>query len=295
MRWMPAGAIFKHELGGLLASWLVRLWFVATVVWTLLALAASWGSLQTAPMLQAMLFPYLVFPWFLVVMVLGISPVTGSRLDWLSDGILSRPITRWEYLFASWAARVIAVLAVYLAVIVPVTLLAVFAKRNVAEDQVTGYGLLATLTAVSLIQIFQVTLGFLVGTLLRRPMLAAVVLVFTWLPVNLVLSTFSLEQFSPWTMYQAVPSLLRTPWSVAKADEAPAQAKDDAQALAAQAELFARLLSGQAPTPAQPQRGGFLQPREFSNLSLMKILAGYGLPSLAALALSLLVFNRRDL
>jgi hypothetical protein len=61
-----------------------------------------------------LLFPYLVFPWFLVVMVLGISPVTGSRLDSLSDGILSRPITRYEYLLAAWAARVTAVLAVYL-------------------------------------------------------------------------------------------------------------------------------------------------------------------------------------
>ena len=292
---MPAGAILKHELGGLLASWLVRLWFVATVVLTLLILAANWGATQTAPMLQALLFPYLVFPWFLVVMVLGISPVTGSRLDSVSDGILSRPITRYEYLLAAWAARVTAVLAVYLVVMLPVVLLAVFAKRNVVEDEVTAYGVFATLAVVGLTQTFLVTLGFLMGTLLRRPMLAAVVLVFTWFPVNLVLSTFSLEQFSPWTMYQAVPSLLRTPWSVAKADEAPAQAKDDAQALAAQAELFARLLSGQAPAPAQPQRGGFFQPREFPNLSLMKILAGYGLPSLAALVVSLLVLNRRDL
>jgi hypothetical protein len=295
MRWMPAGAIFKHELGGLLASWLVRLWFVATVVLTLLILAANWGSTQTAPMLQALLFPYLVFPWFLVVMVLGISPVTGSRLDSLSDGILSRPITRYEYLLAAWAARVTAVLAVYLAVMVPVVLLAVFAKRNVAEDQVTAYGVFATLTVVGLIQTFLVTLGFLMGTLLRRPMLAAVVLVFTWLPVNLVLSTFSLEQFSPFTMYQAVPSLLRTPWSVAVQPDEPEATRRDAEALAAQADQFMRLLSGQSPPPARPQSGGFLQPKVFENLSVLRILAGYGLPSLAALALSLLVFNRRDL
>jgi hypothetical protein len=219
LRWMPAGAIFQHELDGLWTSWLVRSWLAATAVLTLLIVSTNWGTTQTAPMLQAVLFPYLVLPWFLVAMVLGISPVTGSRLDSLSDGILSRPITRYEYLLASWAARVVTVLAVYLAVIVPVVLLAMFAKRNVAEDQVTTYGLLATLTVVGLIQTFLVTLGFLMGTLLRRPMLAAVVLVLTWLPVNSVLSIFDLAQFSAFSMCQAVPTLLRTPWSAGEDDK----------------------------------------------------------------------------
>lgn len=295
LRWMPAGAILKHELGSLLASWLVRLWFIATVVLTLLILPANWGTMQTAPMLQALLFPYLVFPWFLVVMLLGISPVTGSRLDSLADGILSRPVTRHEYLLAAWAARVLVVLAVYLVVMAPVVLLAVFARREVAEDHVTVYGVISTLAVVGLIQTFLVTLGFLVGTLLRRPMLAAVVLVFTWLPINLVLSTFSLEQFSPLTMYQAVPTLLRTPWTAVEQAEAPAAIREDAEAMAAQADQFMRLLSGHSPTPAQPRREGFFEPRVFEGLSVTRMLAGYGLPSLGALLISLLVFNRRDL
>jgi hypothetical protein len=138
-------------------------------------------------------------------------------------------------------------------------LLAVFAKRNVPEDQVTTYGVLATLTVVGLIQTFLVTLGFLLGTLLRRPMLAAVALVFIWLPVNLVLSTFELEQFSPLTMYQAVPSLLRTPWSVSEENQASSQTVEDAEALEAQAEQFMRLLSGQSPAPAATAAGRFLR------------------------------------
>ena len=292
---MPAGAILKHELGGLLASWLVRLWFAATVLLTLLILAGNWAAMQTAPMLQALLFPYLVFPWFLVVMLLGLSPVTGSRLDSLADGILSRPVTRYEYLLAAWAARVVAVLAVYLVVMIPVALLAVFARREAAADQVTVYGVIVTLGVVGLIQTFLVTLGFLVGTLLRRPMLAAVVLVFTWLPINLVLSTFSLEEFSPLTMYQAVPSLLRTPWTEVEEAGVAVSTKEDAEALEAQADQFMRLLSGHSPGPARSQPDGFFAPRVFENLSVSRLLAGYGLPALGALALSLWVFNRRDL
>ncbi len=291
---MPAGAILSYELGGLLANWLVRLWFAATIVLTLLILAANWASNPTAPMLQALLFPYLIFPWFLVVMVLGISPVTGSRLDSLADGILSRPITRYEYLLAAWAARVLVVLAVYLLVMVPVVLLAVYARRDVAEDTVTAYGVLSTLTVVGLIQVFLVTLGFLVGTLLRHPLLAAVVLIFTWMPVNWVLSTFDLEQFSPWTMYVAVPSLLRTPWETAELDEeqTSTQMAEDAEALA----KFISVMTGQSQAPArQARQDSFLEPREFPHLSVPRILAGYGVPTLAALLVSLIVFHRRDL
>lgn len=291
---MPAGAILSYELGGLLANWLVRIWFAASVVLTLLILAANWGSTPTPLMLQTLLLPYLIFPWFLVVMVLGISPVTGSRLDSLADGILSRPITRYEYLLGAWAARVVVVLAVYLLVMVPVVLLAMYAKRDVAQDAVTAYGVLSTLTVVGLIQVFLVTLGFLVGTLLRRPLLAAVVLMFTWMPVNWVLSTFDLEQFSPWTMYQAVPSLLRTSWSTAERDEdqASTQLTDDAEALA----KFISVLTGQSPAPArQARQDSFFEPREFPHLSVPRILAGYGVPTLAALLISLVVFHRRDL
>ncbi len=298
LQWMPTEAIVRLELRSLLASWLVRFWFVATLLLTLLILTANWGESPTALMLQAMLFPYLVFPWFLVVMVLGISPVTGSRLDALSDSILSRPLTRYEYLLAAWAARVLVVLGVYTAVMLPAGVLIASATRHVPEDPVTAYGLGLTLILAGLVQTFLVTLGFLMGTLLRRPLLAAVVLVFTWLPINLVLSTFSLEQFSPFTLYQAVPALARMERrseEAEEAEEASQSAQRDAEALAAQADQFMRLLSGQSAAPAAPQRSGFLEPRAFEELSVIKIMLGYGIPTLIALGMSLWIFQRRDL
>lgn len=46
----------------------------------------------------------------------------------------------------------------------------------------------------------------------------------------------------------------------------------------------------------QPQQqGGFFEPRVFEGLSVTRLVAGYGLPALGALMLSLWVFNRRDL
>ena len=85
-----------------------------------------------------MLFPYLVFPWSLVVMVLSVNPVSGARAEAVADGILIRPVTRYEYLLASWTARATLVFGVFLAVMVPAISLVTFAERPVPVDTVTG-------------------------------------------------------------------------------------------------------------------------------------------------------------
>jgi len=292
---MPFTAILRHELRSLWSSWLVRLWLGATFLLTFLIMASNWATFQSAPFIAALLFPYLVFPWFLVVMVLGISPVTGSRLEALADGILSRPVTRFEYLFASWAARVVMVLFVFLVVIVPFMLLIAYADRPVAGEDVTLYGMFGAVLVVGLVLTFLVSLGFLMGTLLRRPMVAAVILIFTWIPINLILNTFSLEEFSPFSLNQAIPTLLRTPWSEEEEETVEETvSKEDADAVARQAAQVISILSGKsAPPPAS--KPDFFNRTEYEDFSLTRVILGYTLPTLAAIGLAMLCFCWRDL
>nr|MBC8867958.1 ABC transporter permease subunit [Planctomycetota bacterium] len=237
---------------------------------------------------------YLVFPWFLVVMVLGISPVSGSRLAALGAGILSRPVTRFEYLLAAWAARVVMVLFIFLVVIVPFMLLIAYADRPVTGEEVTLYGMFGALLLVGLVLTFLVSLGFLMGTLLRRPMVAAVILIFAWIPINLVLSTFSLEEFSPWSLNQALPTLLRTPWSEEEETVEETVSKEDADAVARQAAQVISILSGKsAPPPAS--KPDFFNRTEYEDFSLTRVILGYTLPTLAAIGLAMLCFCWRDL
>lgn len=290
---MPFWAILEHEFRSLSSSWLVRLWLGGTALLTLLVMASRWRDLPAAPLIATLLVPYLIFPWFLVVMLLGISPVTGSRLESLADGILSRPVTRYEYLIAAWAARVAVVLLVFLLVMLPASVIAKFAQRPVPADEVTLYGLAATLCATAMVLAFLVSLGFLVGTLVRRSLMAAALLIFVWLPVNLVLHTFSLEEFSPISLNQALPTLLRTPWRTMPAGEKRADQKD-LEAVARQAARFLSVLSGE-PQVADRPRGNFFERREYKDFSLTRVALGYGLPTLAALGLATLCFCWRDL
>ena len=104
-RMMPYLAIVRYDMRALRSSRLVRLWLGATALLTLLLTGSNWANFQDGTLIASLLFPYLVFPWFLVVVVLGVTPVSGAQSETLADGILSRPVSRLEYLLATWSAR----------------------------------------------------------------------------------------------------------------------------------------------------------------------------------------------
>lgn len=256
----------------------------------LLMLASGWKTLPASQVVSMMLVPYLVFPWFLVVMVLGVDPVSGARLDALADGILSRPVTRLEYLLASWAARLAVVLGVFLLVVAPLAAWVCAVKRNASEGHVTLFGTVAALAVVGLVLTLQVTLGYLLGTVLRRPLLAIVVLLFAWYPSDIILHHLSLEQFSTISLSQAMPELLHSHWRDRLGP------RDPAVPISALADHANQFLRGFGSDPAAAGRKpNFFDRGHYEDFSLAKVVLGYGLPTLLALGLTALCFCRRDL
>jgi ABC-type transport system involved in multi-copper enzyme maturation permease subunit len=293
-RMMPYLAILAHDMRTLWSSRLVRLWLGATVLLTLMLAGSNWSQFQDATLIASLLFPYLVFPWFFVVVVLGVSPVSGSRTEALADGILSRPVSRCEYLLATWSARVVLVLCVYLIVIIPAVVLVILAKRPIPEDTVTIYGIFTALGVVGLVLTFLVSLGFLMGTLLRKPLLAVVVLIFIWYPIGLILSIFSLEEFSPISLNRAISTQLRQPWRAADVGTESNANVEDMNAFTGQVSNFFSVLSGVKPEP-KATKPDFFEGEKFDDFSLLRVTLGYGLPTLVAVILATLCFYWRDL
>ncbi len=289
VRLRPCLAVWQHDLRGLWQSRLIRLWLAASVVLTLLATAGNWGVMADAPLIALLLTPYLVFPWPFVVIILSVTPVSGARTETLADGILSRPITRHGYLLATWAARLVAVLGVYLIGTVPAIAMLTLAQRPVPQDHVTAYGVITSLCVVGLVLTLIVSLGFLAGTLLRKPLLAVVVLVFVWYPVNLVLSVFSLEEFSPISLSRALPVQLQVEPSATNPDPDGAVNFEGVEAAA-------DMPSDSGNTFPTPKPGNaYFETDKFEDFSLLRVILGYALPSLAVVALSVSCFYWRDL
>jgi hypothetical protein len=271
------------------------LWLAGAAVVTLLLLAGGWDSLHRAALVGSLLFPFLVFPWFFVVIILGTSPLTGAQAEALADGILSRPVNRWEFLLASWAARVATVLSVYLAVMLPAVALVAWADRPAAGDPLTLYGTVASLAVVALVLTFLLSLGFLVGTFLKGSVVAVVVLTFIWYPVNLTLNTFSLEEFSPISLNQAIPVLARqpAPWTDATSENSTGD--PETAALMNEGADFIRRLSGVPQPKPRHQPEFFSRDDQYKDFALWRVLLGYGLPTLLAVAGATWCFSVQDL
>jgi ABC-type transport system involved in multi-copper enzyme maturation permease subunit len=293
-RIMPYLAVLQHDLMILWASRLVRLWLGATVVLTLLLMAGNWTRFQSGPLIASLLFPYLVFPWFFVVVALGVGPVSGSRTDVVADGILSRPVSRSAYLLATWSARVVLIWAVYLVVMVPAVIVVTLAKRPVPDDTVTLYGIVSAMGVVGLVLTFLTSLAFLAGTLLRGPLLALVVLVFLWYPVGLILSVFSLEEFSPISLSRAISTQLRQTLRTPEARADGNARVEETPVLPEGVEHFLNVFAG-APSAPAAAKTDFFESEAFHDFSLLRVVLGYGAPTVAAVILALLCFCRRDL
>jgi hypothetical protein len=263
---------------------------LATALLAVIQVLSHWTEFQTAPLIAALLFPYLILPWSLVVMVLSVFPVSGWQAEIVADAFLSRPVTRHAYLLATWTARVILVLSVFLVVTVPAIIVVFFAQRPLPQDTVTLYGIAASLGVVGLVLAFLVSVGFLLGVVLRNTWLAVLVLVFLWFPVNLLLHTFSLEEFSPISLTQALPTLLRQPWNEMDRMEPEANLEDAFQDTV---RFFSALGGGSTSTPQRDD--GFFSQEDFEDFSLTRVLLGYGIPMLASIAMATVCFCRRDL
>jgi len=272
----------------------IRLWLGATVLLTLLLVGSNWSNFMDGTLIASLLFPYLVFPWFFIVVVLGVTPVSGSQAETLADGILCRPVSRFEYLLASWSARVVLVLSVYLVGTIPAIVLVILAKRPVPEDTVTVYGIITALGVVGLVLTFLVSLGFLAGTLLRKPLLAVVVLIFIWYPIGLILSIFSLEEFSPISLNRAISTQLRRPWRETDAEAKNNAKVQDTDVFPDQVSNFFNVLSG-APSKPKATKPDFFEGEKFDDFSLFRVTLGYGLPTIASVILASLCFYWRDL
>lgn len=294
MRMMPFMAIFRHDMKSLWSGRLVRLWLGGTVFLTLMLIGSNWSNFRDGTLIASLLFPYLVFPWFFIVVVLGVTPVSGSRTETLADGILCRPVSRFEYLLATWFARVVLVLGIFLIVTIPAIVLVTQAKRPVPEDTVTVYGIITALFIVGLVLSFLVSLGFLAGTLLRKPLLAVVVLIFIWYPIGLILSIFSLEEFSPISLNRAISTQLRRSWQENEANANNNAGVKDDKVFSDQVSNFFSVLSGAQPRP-KASKPDFFESEKFDDFSLFRATLGYGLPTIASVILASLCFYLRDI
>src|SRR5512145_1554831 len=123
-KWGSVWLFVRSDLSSLGRSWLCRGFFLASVIITVLELKGMQAQQKAASqMLEA------VYATFLLVWMHGVIFIAGAALsresDCLNDAVLSRGVTRGEYIIGKLIARCVAILLMLAAVLLPCSIWAI--------------------------------------------------------------------------------------------------------------------------------------------------------------------------
>jgi len=132
-RWQAIRLFTRADLGSLARSWLCRGFFIASAVITMLELKGMQAKQQPASqMLEAVYVTYLVVWMHAVIFIAGAALMREA--DCLNDAILSRGVTRGEYIIGKLLSRSLAVLLLLSAILVPASVWAIRQDKLVRAD-----------------------------------------------------------------------------------------------------------------------------------------------------------------
>jgi hypothetical protein len=185
----------------------------------------------TAPQIVRELLKIYVVVWVSFVIVLTAGTIS-SELGVVADAVLSRGISRWQYYWGKWTARLTAVLGVYLLVMVPTLLiLRVNAPVRPADplvvplelaygetgdpprslalsEEITWIGSLLALGHVAALLTFVVTCGVAFSASFDSTVISIPV---GWVSIygtGLILSMLDVAPLSPWRLISGLPDIL---------------------------------------------------------------------------------------
>ena len=208
-------AILRYDLGLLTRSWITRIWLPLLVVPALflVAVAANEDELASET-LAAYLIAVMIPISGLAVAVLSSSAVSGES-SVIADGILSRSVTRSEYMAAKVISRLGFTFVVYMAVMIPFSYLII---RYAAPDTSLG-GVAVGLLIVALLLTFLGALGITFSTLFSNVLLDVLGLLLVIVLSGAVLQFLGLTWMSTTAIATGLPSTFRgaTPvWDIVR-------------------------------------------------------------------------------
>ena len=180
-------AILQYDCGQLTRSWISRIWVTLLVAPALALVLIANNEAELASETMAF-YMWAVFAPIsaLAVAILASGAINGESTI-ISDSILSRSVTRTEYVAAKIISRVGFTLTVYLVVLIPFCILVI--RYSTSDTSLVG--VVAGLMMVASMLVFLATFGIAMSVTMSGvlPAVMVVLLVFTALSSLAVISS----------------------------------------------------------------------------------------------------------
>ena len=200
--WM---AILTDDLGSMVRSWIIWVWFAITAVSGVLAVIISTAYTDPTSFILAWgMALYLALGSFVVIIVTATA--ASSELGYLGDALISRSLTPIQYVLAKLTSRLLTILTLFLIIVVPV---AIALSIQLDDNDLTGRGIILGTVYVSLLLSVLVFFGVTLSTIISNGLVAMGLTVMTW---YLGMGGYALTQarsFTPEGVLGQLPPILR--------------------------------------------------------------------------------------
>lgn len=199
-----AAALGRAEFVTISRSWLVRAWSALALVQMLFPmLAAASKDDLVSNVLGDWLVIYFI-PSAIVVAVFGAGAITQD-VEVAADSILTRGVTRLDYVVSKLASRTAVVVAIHATATLPMLFLS--AKWGDDDSTVTGLFLASLVSGVMLV--FLASLGVFTGTVLRNLAAAVVLIMIAFTAEGMIFNFLDVRAFSPTHVLDDLPDIIR--------------------------------------------------------------------------------------
>ena len=201
----PFWAIVRADLRGLFRSKITYGWLLAAAFIQVIRTLGSRGTPVSAVVPSGL--GDFVYIRALVIIGLSASSVTSEAGE-LSDSVLSKSVTRWDYIFAKFASRISYALVTFS--LVTAVLVGLGVKLEVGDYD--SLGLMTSVLLVALALVMLTTLGVGMSVVTSNSVVAIVTLLVLWYAMTVLFPVVELGALSPGSLQGMLPDLVKGVW-----------------------------------------------------------------------------------
>lgn len=196
----------QADLVSLFKSKLTYGWLIVALFLEVIRILSSRVS-GTASNVIGAGFSDFILIWSVIIIGLTASAVSSESGEF-ADSIMSKSVTRFDYLFAKFSARIVYVLTVFGAI----CLVVVGLSLRVLDNDYQTYGLVYSILLVVLALVTLTTLGVALSTVAPNTIIAIIGLLFIWYFMILFFPVAGIGFLSPSNLASGLPENIRGVW-----------------------------------------------------------------------------------
>ena len=206
-RLSPFAAIMEADLSSLFKSKLTYGWLIAALFLEVVRVLGGRLAGNTSNVIGAGFSDFLLI-WSLIIIGITASAVSSESGEF-ADSIMSKSVTRFDYLFAKFSARIVYVLSIFGAV----ALILIGLSVRLLNVDYTFDGLIFSILLVVLALVTLTIMGVAISAVAPNTIIAIISLLVIWYFMTFLFPPIELSFLSPSSLAAGLPVDIKGLWS----------------------------------------------------------------------------------